>query len=107
MPFGHVSGCAGPVAFDRNTNSDHRDPRKRFGDGGATALVRAVAIRSICDGFPLVAAVKSMVAYLEDDEAYARVMPPFLPLAETDRSLMIQRYHAVQGAASGATSKVH
>ena len=61
----------------------------------------------ICDGLPLVPAVKSMVAYLEDDEAYARVMPPFLPLAETDRSLLIQRYHAVEDAASGATSMVH
>jgi hypothetical protein len=48
-----------------------------------------------------------MVAYLEDDEAYARVMPPFLPLAESDRSLVIQRYHAVEDAASGATSMVH
>jgi hypothetical protein len=66
-----------------------------------------VAIRSIFDGLPLVPAVKSMVAYLEDNEAYARVMPPFVPLAEADRLLLIQRYHAVQGAASGATSTVH
>jgi hypothetical protein len=58
-------------------------------------------------GHALIAAVKSMVAYLEDDEAYARVMPPFVPLAETDRSLLIQRYHAVKDAASGATSRVH
>jgi hypothetical protein len=48
-----------------------------------------------------------MVAHLENDDAYARVMPPFLPLSETDRSLMIQRYHAVEDAASGATSMVH
>jgi hypothetical protein len=48
-----------------------------------------------------------MVAYLENDEGHARVMPPFLPLAETARSLMIQRYHAVEDAASGATRMVH
>jgi len=41
--------------------------------------------------------VKSMVAYLEDDEAYARVMPPFLTLAETDRLLLIQRYQCGRG----------
>jgi hypothetical protein len=60
-------------------------------------LARAVAIRSICDGLPLVPAVKSMVAYLEDDEAYAHVMPPFVALAETDRSLLIQRYLELEG----------
>ena len=76
-------------------------------DGTANHRSDPVAIRSICDGLPLVPAVKSMVAYLENDEAYARVMPPFLPLAETDRSLLIQRYHAVEHAASGATSMVH
>ena len=68
---------------------------------------RVAADRGWGDGLPLVPAVKSMVAYLEDDEAYARVMPPFLPLAESDRSLVIQRYHAVEDAASGATSMVH
>jgi hypothetical protein len=40
-----------------------------------------------------------MVAYLEDDEAYGRVMPPFVALAGTDRSLLIQRYRAIEDAA--------
>jgi dihydrodipicolinate synthase/N-acetylneuraminate lyase len=99
---GPFAGCISATA---NINS--ADCARAYKDGDAIALARAVAIRSICDGLPLVPAVKSMVVYLEDDEAYARVMPPFLPLAETDRSLVIQRYHAVQGAASGATSRVH
>jgi 4-hydroxy-tetrahydrodipicolinate synthase len=99
---GPFAGCISATA---NINSV--DCARAYKDGDATALARAVAIRSICDGLPLVPAVKSMVAYLEDDEAYARVMPPFLPLAESDRSLVIQRYHAVEDAASGATSMVH
>jgi len=37
---------------------------RAYKDGDATALARAVAIRSICDGLPLVPAVKSMVALL-------------------------------------------
>ncbi len=99
---GPFAGCISATA---NINS--ADCARAYKDGDATALARAVAIRSICDGLPLVPAVKSMVAYLEDDEAYARVMPPFLPLAETDRSLVIQRYRAVEDAASGATTMVH
>jgi 4-hydroxy-tetrahydrodipicolinate synthase len=99
---GPFAGCISATA---NINS--ADCARAYKDGDATALARAVAIRSICDGLPLVPAVKSMIAYLEDDEGYARVMPPFLPLAETDRSRVIQRYHAVEDAASGATSRVH
>jgi 4-hydroxy-tetrahydrodipicolinate synthase len=99
---GPFAGCISATA---NINS--ADCARAYKDGDETALARAVAIRSICDGLPLVPAVKSMVAYLENDEAYARVMPPFLPLAETDRSLLIQRYHAVEHAASGATRMVH
>jgi 4-hydroxy-tetrahydrodipicolinate synthase len=94
---GPFAGCISATA---NINS--ADCARAYRDGNATALARAVAIRSICDGLPLVPAVKSMVAYLEDDEAYARVLPPFIPLAAAERSLLIQRYHAVEDA-SGAT----
>lgn len=99
---GPFAGCISATA---NINS--ADCARAYKHGDATALARAVAIRSICDGLPLVPAVKSVVAYLEDEEAYARVMPPFLPLAETERSLVIQRYHAVANAAPGTTSRVH
>jgi 4-hydroxy-tetrahydrodipicolinate synthase len=95
---GAFAGCISATA---NINS--ADCGRAFRDGDATALARAVAIRSICDGLPLVPAVKSMVAYLEDDEAYARVLPPFIPLVAAERSLLRQRYHAVEDAVSGAT----
>jgi 4-hydroxy-tetrahydrodipicolinate synthase len=94
---GPFAGCISATA---NINS--ADCARAYKDGDTTSLARAVAIRSICDGLPLVPAVKSMVAYLEDDEAYARVMPPFVPLAATDRSLLIQRYRAVEEGAIGA-----
>jgi len=106
LPLARGDGpFAGCISSTANINS--ADCARAYKDGDATALARAVAIRSVCDGLPLVPAVKSMVAYLEDDEAYARVMPPFLPLAATDRSLLIRRYRAVEDAASGATSMVH
>jgi 4-hydroxy-tetrahydrodipicolinate synthase len=98
---GPFAGCISATA---NINS--ADCARAYRDGDATALARAVAIRSICDGLPLVSAVKSMVAYLEKDAAYARVMPPLFPLAETDRSLLIQRYLAIEDADPGA-ARVH
>ena len=93
---GPFAGCISATA---NINS--ADCARAYQDGDATALARAVAIRSIFDGLPLVPAVKSMVAYLEDDEAYARVLPPFIPLGAAERSLLMQRYHAVEDAVSG------
>jgi 4-hydroxy-tetrahydrodipicolinate synthase len=96
---GPFAGCISATA---NINS--ADCARAYKDGDATALARAVAIRSICDGLPVVPAVKSMVAYLEDDEAYARVLPPLVPLAESDRALVIQRYRAVGDAASPVAS---
>jgi 4-hydroxy-tetrahydrodipicolinate synthase len=95
---GPFAGCISATA---NINS--ADCARAYQDGDATALARAVAFRSICDGLPLVPAVKSMVAYLEDDEAYARVLPPFIPLAAAERSLLMQRYHTVENAVSVAT----
>jgi 4-hydroxy-tetrahydrodipicolinate synthase len=94
---GPFAGCISATA---NINS--LDCARAYQDGDATALARAVAIRSIFDGLPLVPAVKSMISYLEDDEAHARVMPPFVSLAEAERALMIQRYRAVEGVDSGA-----
>jgi 4-hydroxy-tetrahydrodipicolinate synthase len=88
---GPFAGCISATA---NINS--ADCARAYKDGDAAALARAVAIRSICDGLPLVPAVKSMVAYLEGDEAHARVLPPFAPLSEADRSLLIQRYQALE-----------
>jgi 4-hydroxy-tetrahydrodipicolinate synthase len=95
---GPFAGCISATA---NINS--ADCARAYQDGDSTALARAVAIRSIFDGLPLVPAVKSLVAYLEDDEAYARVLPPFIPLAAAERSLLMQRYRAVEDAVSGAT----
>ena len=92
---GPFAGCISATA---NINS--ADCARAYRDGDTTALQRAAAIRSIFDGVPLVPAVKCMVAYLEDDEAHARVLPPLLPLSETERALVIQRYCAVADAES-------
>ncbi len=96
---GPFAGCISATA---NINSI--DCAHAYRDGDTTALARAVAIRSIFDGLPLVPAVKSMVAYMEDDEAYARTLPPLLPLAESERECLIRRYRAVEHTAFGPTN---
>jgi 4-hydroxy-tetrahydrodipicolinate synthase len=96
---GPFAGCISATA---NINSG--DCARAYKVGDATALARAVAIRSIFDGFPLVPALKTMIAYLEDDEAYARALPPLMALAESERECVIQRYRAVVDTAFGATN---
>lgn len=91
---GPFAGCISATA---NINSS--DCARAYKVGDATALARAVAIRSIFDGLPLVPALKTMIAYLEDDEAYARTLPPLSPLADSERECVIQRYRAVQDTA--------
>jgi 4-hydroxy-tetrahydrodipicolinate synthase len=99
---GPFAGCISATA---NINSI--DCARAYKDGDTTALARAVAIRSIFDGLPLVPALKTMVAYLEDDEAYARTLPPLLPLAESERECVIRRYRAVEDTAFGPTDTFH
>jgi 4-hydroxy-tetrahydrodipicolinate synthase len=96
---GPFAGCISATA---NINSF--DCARAYKEGDTTALARAVAIRSIFDGLPLVPAVKSLVAYLEDDEAYARTLPPLLPLIESEQECVIRRYRAVKDADFSPTS---
>jgi hypothetical protein len=48
--------------------------------------------------------VKAMIAYLEDDEAYAYTVPPLLPLVDSEKECVIRRYHAVEDTAFGPTN---
>ena len=98
---GPFAGCISATA---NINST--DCARAYNDGDAASLSRAVAIRSIFDGLPLVPALKSMVAYLEDDEAYARILPPLMPLAEFERKRVIQRYCAIGNTENGRSKAI-
>ena len=58
--------------------------KARSTEEGARALAAASAIRATMAEFPVIPAVKWLLADLQKDEEWRRVHPPLSPLAETD-----------------------
>ena len=77
------AGFAGCISATANLNSDLCAEAWRNGDD--RALDRAVAIRKLFDGKPLVAGVKAGLAHIHRDERLARPMPPLVAWPEAER----------------------
>ncbi len=85
---GPFAGCISATA---NVNS--KDCGKAYRDGDAAALARAVSIRKLFDGLPLIAGIKVLAAHLHKDESLARVMPPLS--AFPDPAALKARFDAI------------
>jgi len=92
---GTFAGCISATA---NLNADLCAQAYRQGD--ADALKRAVAIRGLFDGKPLIPGVKALIASLRDDPAWARVKPPLAMLASSDGPPLRAAYESVRQGAS-------
>lgn len=68
---GPFAGCISATA---NLNS--KECGKAYHTGDAAALARAVSIRKLFDGLPLIPGIKELLAHMHKDPALARVMPP-------------------------------
>jgi 4-hydroxy-tetrahydrodipicolinate synthase len=77
------AGFAGCISATANLNSDLCGQAWRKGD--KRALERAVAIRKLFDGKPLVAGVKAGLAHIHRDERLTRPMPPLVAWPEAER----------------------
>jgi 4-hydroxy-tetrahydrodipicolinate synthase len=66
--------------------------------GDKAALDDAVAIRKLFDGKPLVSGIKSLLAHIHDDPAWARTMPPLGLYPAHDRTLAAAGHDAVRSA---------
>jgi 4-hydroxy-tetrahydrodipicolinate synthase len=77
------AGFAGCISATANLNSDLCAQAWRNGD--EHALERAVAMRKLFDGKPLVAGVKAGLAHIHRDERLARPMPPLVSWPEAER----------------------
>ena len=77
------AGFAGCISATANLNSDLCAQAWRNGD--ERALERAVAIRKLFEGKPLVAGVKAGLAHIHRDERLARPMPPLVIWPEAER----------------------
>jgi 4-hydroxy-tetrahydrodipicolinate synthase len=79
-----AAGFAGCISATANLNSALCGQAWRNGD--ERALERAVAIRKLFDGKPLVAGVKVGLAHIHRDERLARPMPPLVAWPEAERT---------------------
>ena len=87
-------GFAGCISATVNLNADLCARAYRHGD--AAALAAATAVRDLFAGKPVVPGVKSVLAHIHADPAWARVMPPLAAAASADAAETVARYDAVR-----------
>ena len=75
---------AGCISATANLNADLC--QQAWASGDTAALDKAVTIRKLFDGKPLVSGVKSTLAHIHHDAAWARVAPPLAPFTAGDRA---------------------
>ena len=76
---GPFAGCISATA---NLNS--KECSKAFHDGDAAALAKAVSIRKLFDGLPLIPGIKVLLGHVHKDAALANVMPPLSAFPDPD-----------------------
>jgi 4-hydroxy-tetrahydrodipicolinate synthase len=84
---GAFAGCISATA---NLNADLC--ARAFHGGDAAALETAVTIRKLFDGRPLVPGVKAVLAYIHDDPAWSKVLPPLAEFPAADRAAVVPGY---------------
>ena len=87
---GPFAGCISATA-----NLNAADCALAYHQGDAAALDRAVRLRAMFDGLPLVPGIKAMVARLEGDIGHARTLPPLAPLEPAQLDLLFNRHAAL------------
>jgi 4-hydroxy-tetrahydrodipicolinate synthase len=75
---------AGCISATANLNADLC--QKAWASGDIAAQDSAVTIRKLFDGKPLVPGIKSTLAHIHGDAAWARVAPPLAPFAAADKA---------------------
>jgi 4-hydroxy-tetrahydrodipicolinate synthase len=75
---------AGCISATANLNADLC--QRAWATGDTAAQDAAVTIRKLFDGKPLVSGVKSTLAHIHNDAAWARVAPPLAPFTAADKA---------------------
>jgi 4-hydroxy-tetrahydrodipicolinate synthase len=94
LPEAREGPFAGCISATANLNADLCARFYRHGD--RAALDAAVTIRKLFDGRPLVAGVKTLLAHIHGDPAWAKVMPPLAAFPAADRAAVLAGYDAVR-----------
>jgi 4-hydroxy-tetrahydrodipicolinate synthase len=94
LPEAREGPFAGCISATANLNADLCARFYRHGD--RAALDAAVTIRKLFDGRPLVPGVKTLLAHIHGDPAWAKVMPPLAAFPAADRTAVLAGYDAVR-----------
>jgi 4-hydroxy-tetrahydrodipicolinate synthase len=85
---------AGCISATANLNADLC--QKAWASGDTAAQDSAVTIRKLFDGKPLVPGIKSTLAHIHGDAAWARVAPPLAPFTAADKAGANAGYEAAR-----------
>jgi 4-hydroxy-tetrahydrodipicolinate synthase len=85
---------AGCISATANLNADLC--QQAWASGDAAALDKAVTIRKLFDGKPLVSGVKSTLAHIHNDAGWARVAPPLSVFTAADKASANAGYDAAR-----------
>ena len=85
---------AGCISATANLNADLC--QQAWASGDQAAFDKAVAIRKLFDGKPLVSGVKSTLAHIHKDASWARVAPPLAPFTAADKASANAGYDAAR-----------
>jgi len=94
LPEARTGRFAGCISATANLNADLC--ARAFHHGDRAGLDRAVAIRALFDGRPLVPGIKAVLAHIHGDPGWARTMPPLHAFPVADRTAVIAGYDAVR-----------
>ena len=97
---GTFAGCISATA---NLNAELC--ASAYHEGDAQALQKAVAIRRLFEGRPLVPCVKAMLARNHGDDQLARVVPPLVDCPISDADELYKRYRAIATAGTVRRSR--
>jgi 4-hydroxy-tetrahydrodipicolinate synthase len=99
---GPFAGCISATA-----NLNAPDCALAYHSGDEAALERAIRVRGLFDGLPLVPGVKAMIARLENDSAHARTLPPLAPMEPSQVATLLARYSGLRDTAGAELSGAH
>jgi 4-hydroxy-tetrahydrodipicolinate synthase len=87
-------GFAGCISATVNLSADLC--ARAYWNADTAALAAASAVRGLFEGKPVVPGVKSVLAHIHDEPAWARVMPPLEPASPGEATEFAARYDAVR-----------
>jgi 4-hydroxy-tetrahydrodipicolinate synthase len=94
---GLFAGCISATA-----NINGRDCARAYASGDETALSRAMTVRKIFEGVPLIPGIKYLLSEIHGVSRLAEVMPPLAALSAEETKVIRARFSAVLSQGSDA-----